>query len=100
MAKEAVKGEKLSIRQACVAFSVSACCYRYTRKLSDENARIADLLLGLSQSQRNWGFGLCFLHLRNVRRFPWNHKRVYRDLPGVGAEPAHQAASAIETGET
>src|SRR5690606_14404824 len=21
---------------------------------------------------------LCFLHLRNVRGFPWNHKRVYR----------------------
>src|SRR5690606_7484358 len=23
-------------------------------------------------------FGLCFLHLRNVKGFPWNHKRVYR----------------------
>ena len=24
------------------------------------------------------GFGLCFLHLRNVKGHPWNHKRVYR----------------------
>ena len=23
-------------------------------------------------------FGLCFLHLRNVKGFGWNHKRVYR----------------------
>lgn len=28
--------------------------------------------------QKNWGFGLCFLHLRNVQGFSWNHKRVYR----------------------
>lgn len=26
----------------------------------------------------NWGFGLCFLYLRNVKGFGWNHKRVYR----------------------
>ena len=24
------------------------------------------------------GFGLCFLFLRNVKGFTWNHKRVYR----------------------
>ena len=27
---------------------------------------------------RNWGFGLCFLYLRNVQGYGWNHKRVYR----------------------
>ena len=27
---------------------------------------------------RNWGFGLCFLYLRNVQGRRWNHKRVYR----------------------
>jgi putative transposase len=26
----------------------------------------------------NWGFGLCFLYLRNVKGYHWNHKRVYR----------------------
>ena len=25
-----------------------------------------------------WGFGLCFLCLRNVKQFAWNHQRVYR----------------------
>ena len=78
MAKETMKERELSIRQACEAFCVSQGCFRYVPKLSGDNARIAELLLGLSQSQRNWGFGLCFLYLRNVKGYGWNHKRVYR----------------------
>lgn len=77
MAKIAVLHSGLSVRQACDIFRVSVCCYRYERKLSNDNARIAELLLGLAQSQRNWGFGLCFLCLRNVKGYGWNHKRVY-----------------------
>jgi putative transposase len=30
------------------------------------------------RQSRTWGFGLCFLYLRNVKGFGWNHKRVYR----------------------
>ena len=26
----------------------------------------------------NWGFGLCYLYLRNLKGFGWNHKRVRR----------------------
>lgn len=32
----------------------------------------------MTDNNRNWGFGLCFLYLRNVKEFAWNHKRVYR----------------------
>ena len=39
---------------------------------------IADCLLRLTTAHKGWGFGLCYLHLRNVRGFTWNHKRVYR----------------------
>jgi putative transposase len=78
MAKVAVCKGRLSIRAACVAFTISETCYRYRAKLSDENALIADWLLALTRSQRNWGFQLCFLYLRNVKGFGWNHKRVYR----------------------
>ncbi len=39
---------------------------------------IAEWLVKLTHNQRNWGFGLCFLYLRNVKGFVWNHKRVYR----------------------
>jgi putative transposase len=77
MARWAVQNKGASIRQACADFSISATCYRYQPKLADENAVIADWLVRLTHNQRNWGFGLCFLHLRNVRRFGWNHKRVY-----------------------
>jgi putative transposase len=78
MARKTVSAQRLSIRQVCQAFSVSESCYRYERKLSDENMLIAELLLDLTQSQRNWGFGLCYLYLRNVKGYGWNHKRVYR----------------------
>ena len=46
--------------------------------LNTENQRIAEWLLRLTDNQRNWDFGLCFLHLRNVKSFEWSHKRVYR----------------------
>ena len=52
--------------------------YRYERKLSDENAQIADWLVRLTTNRRSWGFGLCFSYLRNVKGFEWKHKRVYR----------------------
>jgi putative transposase len=78
MAKEAKIDRELSVRMACELFSISETCYRYQAKLSDENAEIADWLIRLTHNQRNWGFGLCFLYLRNVKGYHWNHKRVYR----------------------
>ena len=78
MAKKAVVERSISIRFACIVFLISETCYRYKRKLSAENIRIADWLIRLTHNQRNWGFGLCFLYLRNVKGFGWNHKRVYR----------------------
>jgi len=78
MAQVAVKKYGVSIRFACEVFIVSETCYRYQPKLSKENELIADWLTRLTHNQRNWGFGLCFLYLRNVKGFKWNHKRVYR----------------------
>ena len=78
MAQWAVQTRGASIRQACANFGISQTCYRYRPRLSDENVVIADWLIRLTHNQRNWGFGLCFLHLRNVKGYPWNHKRVYR----------------------
>jgi putative transposase len=72
---DAFKG-RLSVAVACRAFVISETCYRYNAKLSDENILVADWLLCLTSSQRNWGFKLCFLYLRNVKGFKWNHKRV------------------------
>lgn len=68
----------VSIRVVCRSLGISPSCYHYQAKLSDENAQIADWLLRLTETHRRWGFGLCFLYLRNVKGFAWNHKRVYR----------------------
>jgi putative transposase len=78
LAEDAVTQKGVSVALACRTFGVSETCYRYTPKLDQENERIADLLVGLTQARRTWGFGLCFLYLRNVKGHGWNHKRVYR----------------------
>jgi putative transposase len=78
MAKTAVAQRYISISSACRLFVVSETCYRYQPILSSENTEIAARLIQLTHNQRNWGFGLCYLYLRNVKGFGWNHKRVYR----------------------
>ena len=78
MAKSVIQNRGITIRRACFIFMISETCYRYQPTLSAENEEIADWLLRLTHNQRNWGFGLCFLYLRNVKGFKWNHKRVYR----------------------
>ena len=79
MARSAVDGGRTSIRHACQTFKLNEICYRYQAQASEENARIADWLVRLTTTYRDWGFGLCFLCLRNVKGFNWNHKRVYRN---------------------
>lgn len=78
MAQHAVQGRCVSIRLACAAFKVSLSCYRYVARIGTQNEEIANWLLRLTDNHRTWGFGLCFLYLRNVRGYGWNHKRVYR----------------------
>ena len=78
MAEWAVRNRQVSVRLACKAFGVSQTCYRYQPIRTDENVKVAEWLLKLTDNHKRWGFGLCFLYLRNVKGFPWNHKRVYR----------------------
>jgi len=78
MAKNAVHRHRISIRFACICLGISESCFHYRPKLGSENKLIADWLLRLTTDNKRWGFGLCFLYLRNVKGFAWNHKRVYR----------------------
>jgi putative transposase len=78
VAKNIVAERQASIRFACLCVGISETCYRYEARLSGENQQIADWLLRLTTTHKRWGFGLCFLYLRNVKGFGWNHKRVYR----------------------
>lgn len=68
MAHRSVVQYAASIRVACVAFGISETCYRYCAKQSPENAEIADWLIRLTNNQRNWGFGLCYLGNRRSDR--------------------------------
>lgn len=78
MAKNIVVSRQVSTRFACTCMGISETCYRYEAKLSDGNYQIADWLLRLTSTRKRWGFGLCFLYLRNVKGYGWNHKRIYR----------------------
>ena len=78
MAKKVVADRGVCIRVACLAFRISESCYRYERKLDAQNDEVATWLIRLTDNHRNWGFGLCYLYLRNVKGFKWDHKRVYR----------------------
>ena len=87
-----VKDQDTWIRVACEAFRISEFCNRYERKLDVENEELANLLIRLTDNHRNWGFCLCYLYLRNVKGFKWNHKRVYRIYKELGAQFTDQAA--------
>ena len=78
MAKAAVAQFGVAISLACSAFRISETCYRYQAKRQAENEEIANWLVRLTDNNRNWGFGLCYLYLRNVKGFGWNHKRIYQ----------------------
>ena len=78
MALNAVKHKGASIRLAWAAVGISEPCDRHSPRLNDDNAQIADWLIRLTHIQKNCGFGLCYLFLRNVKVYEWNHKRVYR----------------------
>ena len=78
LAEQAVAKRGVSIALACRTFEVSETCYRYSAQRNTDNDEIAALLLGLVKVKKTWGFGLCFLHMRNVKGHRWNHKRVYR----------------------
>ena len=73
MAVTAVSRRGASIGLDCRAFGVSETCCRYGPKLRAENEEISDLLTGLPDARKTWGFGLCFRHLRNVKGHPWSH---------------------------
>jgi len=78
MAQWIVEKKQRTVRFACQTFKISETCYRYQAKFENENALVADWRLKLTNCHKRWGFGLCFLFLRNVKGFKWNHKRVYR----------------------
>ena len=80
----AVVQNSVSIALVGCGFQVSETCFRHGLILIDENEQIAAWLKRLTANKRDLGFGLCFLYLRNVQGYGWNHKRVYRTYCELG----------------
>jgi putative transposase len=78
LAQQSAQTRRITIPHACATFAISETCDRYVSPRPAADAEIADWLIRLTTAYRAWGFGLCFLSLRNVKPLPWNHKRVYR----------------------
>ena len=56
MAKQAIHDHRVTVRLTYQAFKISETCYRYDPKLSSENELIADWLLRLTTTHKQWGF--------------------------------------------
>lgn len=77
-AQWAVETRQIALYKACQWFGMSSSAYRYEAKRKNEDEHIGALLMKLTKDEPDWGFELCFLHIRNVLGLGWNHKRVYR----------------------
>jgi putative transposase len=78
MAGKLKNKHQVSVGFACICFNISKSTYYYQPKLSNDNILIADYLIRLTTTHKRWGFKLCYLYLRNVKGYKFNHKRVYR----------------------
>lgn len=67
----------MSLRQACMLLRLSSSVYYYKAKTNPEDQPIQDMLSGLAESHRRWGFWKMYRFIRGQAR-QWNHKRVYR----------------------
>ena len=73
-----------SIRLACRVFGVSRLLSLPTGYWPKGTSSSPTAAAHRSQPSATGSFGLCFLYLRNVKGFGWNHKRVYRIYPETG----------------
>ncbi len=57
MGRQTINDHRITIRFACQAFKISETCYRYDPKPSSENGLIADWLLRLTTTHKQWASG-------------------------------------------
>lgn len=79
MAQQLHNDKNISIRASCELMSISENAFA-TSQRAQANAMIAAKLIELTttKGQNTWGFRLCYLHIRNVLGWKYNHKRIYR----------------------
>jgi len=73
----------MSIRQACLLFSIHMSVFYYKEKPKDHDQAIRNHLADLAQLHSRWGFWMMHHRLRQLH-YQWNHKRVYRIYKEMG----------------
>ena len=76
------ESHKLSLRQACILFSICFSVYTYKPK-PKEDSELRDALAELAAIHTRWGIWMMHHRLRNLGH-TWNHKRVYRVYKEMG----------------
>ena len=67
--EDAVEFFGISIQLAFITFGISQTFYQYGPMYSSKNQLIVHWLLRVTQTHNRWGFGLCLLHLRNIKGY-------------------------------
>lgn len=57
---------------------LSSSVFYYKAKTNAQDAPVQDMLNGLAESHRRWGFWKMYDYIRLQAGLQWNHKRVYR----------------------
>lgn len=70
--------QRVSLRQACLLLKLSSSVYYYKAITDPTDEPIQDMLSGLAEGHRRWGFWKMYDFIRQQAGKPWNHKRVYR----------------------
>jgi putative transposase len=78
LALQIIQSKNAPKRLACKILGLGKNTLYYQLKKPSGDLEIEKWLLKLTAENKRWGFGLCYLYLRNVMHFHWNHKRVYR----------------------
>jgi hypothetical protein len=80
-------------------FGVSESCYRYSPQLGGENEEIADLLIGLTNAWKTWGFGLCFFVSAQRSGARLEPQKGLPDHRGARIELEGQTLQKVESGQ-
>jgi putative transposase len=80
MAQQLKDQHALTIRAACNLAQVSETCFRYTSKNDEVNQMLTAKLIEITNTvhQENWGFKMCYQHIRINCGLRYNRKRILR----------------------
>jgi len=77
MVNHAREQHGMSLRQACLTFSLSTSSFRYVAKRKPEDHKIIGWVLEMADKRPSWGFWMMYERLKN-EGLTVNHKRLYR----------------------